>query len=106
MSEAVYIVISPVRNEEKYLAMTIESVRKQTIPPRIWMIVDDGSSDNTGAVAAAAAAECDWIQVVRRADRGYRKPGGGVVEAFYEGFKRLGPVDWQYLVKLDGDVSF
>lgn len=106
MSEPSYIIISPVRNEAKYLPLTIESVSRQTVLPQCWIIVDDGSGDNTGAVAEAAAASFDWIKVIHRADRGCRQPGGGVVDAFYDGFNKVGSRDWQYLVKLDGDVSF
>jgi len=101
-----YIIISPVRNEAKYLHLTIEAVTKQTVLPKRWIIVDDGSADETGAVATAAAAKYDWIRVVHRSDRGYRQPGGGVVEAFYDGYDQIGALDWDFLVKLDGDLSF
>ena len=106
MSEISYIIISPVRNEAKYLSLTIESVTKQKVLPKRWIIVDDGSSDETGSVAEAAAANCDWIKVVHRSDRGYRKPGGGVIDAFYDGYNQIGTMDWQFIVKLDGDLSF
>ena len=106
MSEVSYIIISPVRNEAKYLSLTIESVAKQTVRPKRWIIVDDGSSDETGMVADAAAARWDWIQVIHRPDRGYRKPGGGVIDSFYDGYNQIGSLDWQYVVKLDGDLSF
>ena len=106
MSEIAYIIISPVRNEAKHLSLTIESVTKQTVRPARWIIVDDGSQDETGAVAESAAARFDWIQVIHRSDRGYRKPGGGVIDAFYDGYNQIGSVDWQYIVKLDGDLSF
>lgn len=106
MSDVSYIIISPVRNEAKYLSLTIESVINQSVLPKRWIIIDDGSSDETSAIAEAAAAKCDWIQVIHRADRGCRKPGGGVIDSFYDAYDQIGPRDWQYLVKLDGDLSF
>ncbi len=106
MSTFRYAIISPVRNEAQYLGLTIESIRSQTLPPAVWVIVDDGSTDGTGQIAKTAAAQSDWIRVVNRVDRGYRKPGGGVVDAFYDGYPQIGSVDWQYVVKLDGDVTF
>lgn len=106
MSEVSYLIISPVRNEAKYLPLTVQSVRNQTVLPKQWIIVDDGSNDGTGAVADAAALECDWIRVVHRADRGYRQPGSGVIEAFYDGLRLRGADPWEFLVKLDGDLSF
>jgi poly-beta-1,6-N-acetyl-D-glucosamine synthase len=100
-----YVVISPVRNEEKYLALTVDSMVAQTIKPIRWVIVNDGSQDKTGQIADQAARSNPWITVVNRPDRGFRKAGGGVVESFYEGY-RLITESWDYLVKLDGDLSF
>jgi poly-beta-1,6-N-acetyl-D-glucosamine synthase len=100
-----YVVVSPVRNEEKYLALTVSSMVAQTIRPTRWVIVNDGSQDQTGQIAEQAARSNPWITVVNRPDRGFRKAGGGVVESFYEGY-RLIQKPWDYLVKLDGDLSF
>ena len=105
MNNTRYVVITPVRNEENYLPFTIESLAAQTITPAEWIIVDDGSSDETPRIAERAATQYAWIRVVRMADRGFRKPGGGVVDAFNQGYRQLGNIDWQFLVKLDGDLS-
>jgi glycosyltransferase involved in cell wall biosynthesis len=105
MSKPAYAVISPVRNEEKYLLVAIESLRNQTLRPLIWILVNDGSSDGTARIADAAASQCDWIRVVHRADRGFREPGKGVVEAFYDGYSLLEGAAWDYVVKLDGDLT-
>ncbi|MGO9373414.1 MAG: glycosyltransferase family 2 protein, partial [Syntrophobacteraceae bacterium] len=42
----------------------------------------------------------------RRPDRGFRKSGGGVIEAFYDGYSVVDRKDFDFLVKLDGDLSF
>jgi biofilm PGA synthesis N-glycosyltransferase PgaC len=101
-----YIIITPVRNEEEYLRDTIASVVSQTIHPVEWIIVNDGSTDRTREIIDAAAAEHSWICPVHRADRGFRKSGGGVMEAFYDGYRKLHVRDWNFLVKLDGDLTF
>jgi len=101
-----YAVITPVRDEGEHLPDTIESMASQSIRPSLWVVVNDGSSDDTGTVAEAAAAKYSWVRVVHRPDRGFRKAGGGVVEAFYDGYKMAGNVPWDFLVKLDGDLSF
>jgi poly-beta-1,6-N-acetyl-D-glucosamine synthase len=101
-----YAIICPVRNEVQYLDHTIASVRGQTLRPTVFVIVDDGSSDGTGQVAKTAAAQFDWIHVVNRSDRGYRQPGGGVIDAFYDGYSQIRSADWEFVVKLDGDLSF
>ena len=42
-----YIAITIAYNEEKYIRDTIESVLNQTIKPRLYIVVDDGSTDRT-----------------------------------------------------------
>jgi glycosyltransferase involved in cell wall biosynthesis len=95
-----------VRNEGQYLQKTIDSVASQTLLPRKWIIVNDGSTDETGRIIDSAAEKHSWIHALHRPDRGYRKQGGGVIEAFYDGYKLVSGEPWNFLVKLDGDLSF
>jgi biofilm PGA synthesis N-glycosyltransferase PgaC len=106
MRDPCYCIITPARNEGKFLQDTVNSVVAQTHRPIRWIIVDDGSSDDTGGIADEAARRYDWISVVHRNDRGARHAGGGVMEAFGDGLKLLDSEQWHYLVKLDGDVTF
>jgi glycosyltransferase involved in cell wall biosynthesis len=101
-----YAVVTPVRNEALFIPLTIRSMATQTVRAADWVVVNDGSADLTGEIAEAAAREHNWIQVVNRADRGYRKAGGGVVDAFYDGYRLIENAQWEYVVKLDGDLSF
>jgi glycosyltransferase involved in cell wall biosynthesis len=101
-----YVIVTPVRNEAEFLPGTIASVASQTLAPRQWILVNDGSTDTSGQILDAAARQHPWIKVVHRPDRGFRKSGGGVVEAFYDGYARIDSKSWDYLVKLDGDLSF
>ena len=99
-----YVIISPVRNEAHLLPRTIEPVATQTVLPATWIIVDDGSTDETADVVREAAAMHDWIRLVQRPDRGDRKVGGGVIEAFYDGLDTVNLGDYSYVCKLDGDL--
>jgi biofilm PGA synthesis N-glycosyltransferase PgaC len=101
-----YIVISPVRDEAEYLDETIRSMVAQTVRPMQWIIVNDGSTDGTAEIIDRWAAEQPWIRAVHRENRGRREPGSGVIEAFYEGYETVSDPDWEYVVKLDGDLSF
>ncbi|HEY9714608.1 MAG TPA: glycosyltransferase family A protein, partial [Chroococcales cyanobacterium] len=101
-----YVVVTPVRDEEKYIESTLESMCAQTVLPAEWLIVDDGSSDRTGIIADQYAAKHSWIRVLHRPNRGFRKNGGGVMEAFFDGYSGLQCKDWDFLVKLDGDLTF
>jgi glycosyltransferase involved in cell wall biosynthesis len=101
-----YVIISPVRDEEQYIEKTIRSVVAQTILPIRYVIVNDGSSDKTGSIIDEYARKYPWVSAVHRADRGFRNSAGGEVDAFYEGYKTLNGAAWDFIVKLDGDLSF
>ena len=101
-----FVVITPVRNEGDHFAETIDSMVAQTARPMMWVIVDDGSKDATGPLADAAAKTHAWIRVLHRADRGFRQQGGGVIQAFSEGFELCNDLPWAFAVKFDGDLSF
>lgn len=99
------VIVSPCRDEEATVERTIAHMRAQTRPPDRWMIVDDGSTDRTPEILQAAATEIPWIRVVRLEDRGFRKLGGGVIDAFYEGLSRV-DIDYDYVAKMDVDLEF
>lgn len=101
-----YIVITPVRDEDEHLISTIESMLAQTIRPVEWVIVNDGSVDGTAAIIDDYADRFSWIHAVHRGNRGFRKSGGGVVEAFNDGLGAITASDWDFIVKLDGDLAF
>lgn len=100
-----YCLITPCRDEAQYARRTLDSVTSQTIPPTKWVIVDDGSSDETPQILAEYAERFDYIQVVRREDRGGRKVGPGVIDAFYAGFDCVEATDYDYLCKFDLDLD-
>jgi len=83
---------------------TLDTVIAQSIRPANWIIVDDGSTDETPGILAAYARQHAWIEIVTRVDRGHRAVGPGVIEAFYAGYERINPDDYDFLCKLDLDV--
>jgi len=99
-----YLLISPGRNEAAYMRNTLDSVIAQSVRPAKWVIVDDGSTDESPAILAEYAAKHDWIQIVTRKDRGIRAVGPGVIEAFYAGYDSIDPNDYEYVCKLDLDL--
>lgn len=105
MAHRSYCLITPCRDEEQYARRTLESVAAQTVPPALWVIVDDGSRDKTPQILEEYAAKLPYLRVVRQADRGFRKLGGGVIDAFYAGYETVDPNEFQYLCKLDLDLE-
>jgi glycosyltransferase involved in cell wall biosynthesis len=100
-----YCLITPCRDEARFARRTIESVVRQTVPPALWVIVDDGSRDETAEICERYAARYPFIRVLRRLDRGARKLGGGVIEAFDEGFASIEPDSFDYVCKFDLDLE-
>lgn len=100
-----YCLITPCRDEAAFARRTLASVTAQTVPPTRWVIVDDGSRDETPAIVAEYAAQFPFITLVRRVDRGHRKVGAGVIEAFNEGLATVDLDEFDYICKFDLDLD-
>jgi poly-beta-1,6-N-acetyl-D-glucosamine synthase len=100
-----YLLVTPCRDEANYARRTLDSVTQQTVPPALWIIVDDGSRDTTPQILREYAERFPYIRVVTRPDRGDRKLGGGVIDAFYSGYDTVNPDDFDYVCKLDLDLD-
>jgi hypothetical protein len=100
-----YALVSPCRDEQDYMRRTLDSVIAQTERPALWVIVDDGSTDDTPVILADYAARHDWIRVLRKPDRGARAVGPGVIEAFYFGLSHVDLEAVDFVCKLDLDLD-
>ena len=86
-------ILMPVRNEERYLQATLDSLFRQTCTDWELIAVDDGSSDGTASILAEAARTDKRVQIIRR-------EGGGLVAALNIGLEACrAPL----LARLDGD---
>jgi glycosyltransferase involved in cell wall biosynthesis len=101
-----YVIITPARDEEEFIEKTILAVANQTVKPIQWIIVNDGSRDRTGEIVDYFASIYPWITAKHRSDRGHREAGGGVIHTFYDGYALIESKDWEFLAKLDADLSF
>src|SRR4051812_41748323 len=98
-----YALITPVRDEREALPALIRSIVAQTALPEAWIIVDTGSTDETAAIAAAAAGDYPWIRVLALPDDGGVARGGPIARAFEAGLEALDPCD--VVIKLDADIT-
>jgi poly-beta-1,6-N-acetyl-D-glucosamine synthase len=101
-----YLVISPVKDEARYVRLTLDSMVGQMLKPAAWVIVNDGSTDATGAIVRSYAAKHPFIRVVDRPAGAKRQPGGAVIQAFNGGLESVGGETFDFVVKLDCDLSF
>ena len=101
-----YILISPVKDEASHIEETIRSVIGQTIRPAKWIVVDDGSTDETPQLLRKYTEEHGWIQVYRIERNAERQPGTAVIRAFNHGYERIGDIEYDFLAKLDCDLRF
>lgn len=60
-----YILVTPVKNEEKHLPKLSECIINQTILPHVWIILDDGSSDRTPNIIKELEQSYQWIRGIR-----------------------------------------
>lgn len=114
-----YVIVSPVRNEGEYLDETIRCVVAQTIRPVQYILVNDGSTDKTLEIIQRWSNIYPWIVPVDRSapasnaagmesqlERGKRAREAKEILAFYHGLQFLTDCNWDYIVKLDGDLGF
>jgi biofilm PGA synthesis N-glycosyltransferase PgaC len=84
---------------------TLDSVMAQSVPPALFVVVDDGSTDATPEILESYRARMPYLKVVRRANRGRRSVGPGVIEAFYAGYETVAIEEFDYLCKFDLDLD-
>lgn len=100
-----YLVISPVKNESAFIGKTICSMISQSLLPIEWIIVDDGSSDETAGIVLNYAKQIKWIKYVhRKSENEIRNIGSKVVNVFNYGLKYISQPNYDFIVKLDGDL--
>jgi len=100
-----YIVITPVRDGERYLETTIQSMLHQTVRPEKWIIVDDGSLDGTPEILRRHAEHCDWIQILSIELREERASWAGGIYAFLRGYELIAETDFDFVANLDSDLE-
>lgn len=100
-----YVIVTPVKNEERFLDGMISSVLRQTVRPAKWLIVNDNSTDGTGEILREVATRHKWITAVESNDPSMqRKPGGE--EVVHCGIRQVHMEDYDFFARLDADITF
>ncbi len=105
MTHSPYVLITPARNEERYIEKLIQSMTAQTVLPAKWVIVNDGSTDATASIVKRYLADQPWMELVdlpMRRDRSF----AAKVYAFNAGLERVVDLQYEIVGNVDSDVSF
>ena len=100
-----YVLVTPARNEGKFIEKTIRSVISQDRKPKIWIIVSDGSTDDTDQIVTGYLEENPWMRLVRipeNSDRNF----AAKVRCFNAAYELIGDEDYDIIGNLDADISF
>lgn len=100
-----YVLITPARNEQQFIELTLQSVIRQTVLPLRWVIVSDGSTDRTDEIVKSYAARHPWIDFVRREERADRN-FAGKAGCFNSAFERIRHLPFDLVGNLDADITF
>ncbi len=100
-----YVLITAARNESAFIERTLQSVVAQTHKPERWVIMDDGSTDETANLVEKYASEHPWIELIRQSQRDDRSFAGKASAVNY-GVGRMANIAFDVVGNLDADVSF
>jgi len=100
-----YVLITPARNEEEYLRQTIDSVVSQTLLPKRWIIVSDGSTDGTDEIVSEHVKKYSWMQLIRMPQHRDRSFSAKVF-CFNTAYQTLQNRQYDVIGNLDADISF
>ncbi len=102
----VIVVVVPFLNEETYLPSLLGSIESQTRPPDHLVLVDDGSTDRSPAIALDFTARHPYARTLNRPPRRVERDRLGSASEFRAwrwALERSG-LDGDLLVKLDADL--
>lgn len=99
-----YALITPARNEVKFIGATIRSVVAQTVHPVIWIVVSDGSTDGTDEIVERYAREYEWISLMRMPEHRDRTFAAKAT-AFNTAYERLVSANFEIVGNLDADIT-
>jgi glycosyltransferase involved in cell wall biosynthesis len=100
-----YVLITPARNEEAYIEKTLKSVIAQTVRPKKWVIISDGSTDRTDEMVLQYASKHEWMEFIRlpvQRERNF----AAKVHAFNAGYERVKSISYDIIGNVDADISF
>ena len=100
-----YYIVIPAHNEEKFIALTLQSLVEQTVLPSKIVVVNDNSTDRTAEIVKGFSENYSWITLVNKTSDATHLPGSKVIQAFQKGLETLDD-EYDFIVKADADLIF
>lgn len=100
-----YYIVIPAHNEEKYIALTLQSLVEQTVLPSKIVVVNDNSSDATSNIVLDFISKYSFIDLIEKTSELIHLPGSKVIQAFQTGLESLDTA-YDFIVKADADLIF
>jgi glycosyltransferase involved in cell wall biosynthesis len=100
-----YYIVIPAHNEEKFIALTLQSLVEQTVLPSKIVVVNDNSNDRTAEIVKGFSENYSWITLVNKTSDATHLPGSKVIQAFQKGLETLDD-QYNFIVKADADLIF
>lgn len=96
-----YVALTSVRNEDKLIVGAVRAVLSQRPPPSAYIVVDDGSTDETSAMLE----QFEDVHVIRLENPRHATRGVNLAWALNTGVRKASELvpDWEYLLKVDAD---
>ncbi len=99
-----YVLLTAAHDEEAFIEKTISSIVGQTVVPKRWVIVSDGSTDKTDEIVERYARQHEFIwflKLTRPAGRSFGSKG----IALQKGVKLLEGISFDFVGNVDADVA-
>lgn len=101
-----HLVITPAKNEGRHIGHTLASIAAQSMQPTLWIIVDDGSTDDTNQIVSSYSKKHTWIRLLKINSESEARMGGSkVIRAFNHGYKQVSQEHFDFISKIDADLT-
>ncbi|MCF8274776.1 MAG: glycosyltransferase [Flavobacteriaceae bacterium] len=100
-----FYIIIPAHNEQDSIGLTLDSLVHQTLLPKIVVVVNDNSTDQTQDIVESYSSKHHFIHLINTKSSNEHLPGSKIINAFYKGYETLDD-EYDVICKFDADLIF
>jgi hypothetical protein len=99
-----YVLVTAAYNEGKLIEQTISSIVSQTVRPKKWIVVSDGSNDNTDEIVEQYAGRYEFLHL-HRVCEDHPRNFAAQVNAINLGLSLLKGTEYSFVGNIDADIT-